>query len=478
MPFTDNGYETRRFNVIREQLRESLETELGTPINSEPDTVMGTMISVFANQLSIQENDVQALSNNLDIYKAEGVYLDRLVRYIGLTRLAAAPASGVLKVWRDSQDPITSSLLFSTSSGTEFTNINNIRTSLLACTNVILAPETTVENVIYTLSINGAIFTKTSLPEDTEATIVDYFVQEITNFLGIPAVNDNNRIKIDLPDTEVNTMSITTTQNFSLVEVAAYNDIESVEKGLLQVTENTITQKVSNEPSILRVNNPLDSIDGRDLETDEELRKRYEVSFSQGGNSTYDAIVAALLQLPNVTGAVIIENDTVNQVNDLPAKSYKCIVADGNPTNIADAVWSTKPVGVETIGDITSVVRDVKGNLQNVHWSRPTEVFIFVEVTYSLYDEEIFPSNGETLIKESILNTGQGFSLDNDVIPNRFIGDIYRTVEGIDSLSIRVGYSTDVNNTLPASGWMTTRIPISQIELPVFTQAKIEVVAT
>lgn len=478
MPFTDNGYETRRFNVIREQLRQALETELGTPINSEPDTVMGTMISVFANQLSIQENDVQALSNNLDIYKAEGVYLDRLVRYIGLTRLAAAPASGVLKIWRDSQDVITSSLLFSTTSGTEFITIGNINTSLLECTNAILAPETVIENVIYTLGINGATFTKTSAPEDTEATIVDYFVQEITNFLGIPAVNDNNRVKIDLPDTEINTMSITATQNFSLVEVAAYNDFESVEKGLLQVTENTITQVVSNEPSILRVNNPLDSIDGRDLETDEELRKRYEVSFSQGGNSTYDAILAALLQLPNVTGAVIIENDTVNQVDDLPAKSYKCVVADGNPTNIADTIWSTKPAGVQTIGEIASVVKDIKGNFQNVYWSRPTEIYIFVEATYSIYDEEVFPSNGEALMKESILNTGQDLSLDDDVIPNRFIGDIYRSVDGIDSLEIRVGYSTNINDTLPASGWLTTRIPISETELPTFTQAKIVVVAT
>ena len=52
MPFTNNGYEVRRFDTLLEQLRSSLENNLGTPISSSPDSVIGILNSVIGNQLA------------------------------------------------------------------------------------------------------------------------------------------------------------------------------------------------------------------------------------------------------------------------------------------------------------------------------------------------------------------------------------------------------------------------------------------
>lgn len=474
MSFTDKGYETRRFPEIVESIRQQIETRTGTPITSDPSSVIAILNSIVADQVSTVENSVQALSNNLDIYKAEDVYLDKLVRYIGLSRLAAQPARGQLKVTRNSESVIQSSTSFSTQAGIQFI-CPTVSTSLSSCNSFLISPVAVTNGVEFTLTLNGASFSKTAGSSDTSQSIVDHFVTEIQSVLGFTCSNIANELKVSIPDEDLNDLSLTSFGNFLLKEVSAFNSCESVDKRFLQIAPNTVTEVVTSNSSILRANNPLSFVNGRDLETDEELRARYELSFANSGNTTFDNILAELLQLPNVTDAFIIENKEITPSNGLPPKSYNCVVVNGDPANIADKIWETKPIGVETHGSIISTVKDIKGGTHTVEWDRPTETYIFVEVTFSKYNEEEFPSNGNALIREAVLEYGQSLTLDNDVIPERFLGNIYRAVDGVDSVSIRVGKTYNVNDTTPSGGYQTTRIPISDRELPLFTSAKINV---
>lgn len=474
MSFTDKGYETRRFPDIVESIRQQLETRTGTPISSDPSSVIAVINSIVADQVSTVENSVQALSNNLDLYKAEGVYLDRLVRYIGLSRLAAQPARGQLKITRSSESDIQSSTSYSTKAGIQFI-CPTVSTKLDNCNSFLLSPVAVIDGVEFTMTLNGATFTRTAGVNDTSETIVDYLVSEIESVLGFDAANINNELQVSIPDEDLNGLSLTVFGNFIIKEVTAFNLCESVDSRFLQVAPNTITDVVTSNSSIIRVSNPLSFVNGRDLETDEELRARYELSFSNSGNTTFDNILSELLQLPNVTDAFIIENKEITPVDGLPPKSYNCVVVNGDAVNIANKIWETKPVGVETHGSIVSTVKDIKGGTHTVKWDRPTEVYIFVEVTFSKYNEEEFPSNGNALIREAVLEYGQSLTLDNDIIPERFLGNIYRAVDGVDSVSIRIGKTYNVNDTSPSGGYQTTRIAISDKELPLFTRAKINV---
>ena len=477
MPFTDKGYETRRFPEILEELRSNLEQDLGTPISSDPNSIIGIINSIISNQISIQENNVQALSNNLDIHKAEGVYLDRLVRYIGLSRLAETPASGLLKVTRDSTTPITGSVLFSTSTGVTFVS-PNIATPLSACSSLKLAPISVVAGISYTITVNGTSFTKVSTLGDTGTTIAFYFSNEISNVLGLDVTHSGSVITFNTPDQEINSLNFSFLDNFNVIEISAYNEVESVNTGFLEVSQGTINTVVSTQPSILSVNNPLDFVSGSALESDEELRARYEISLANGGNTTYDNILASLLQLPNVTDAFIIENPTQfdDVVTGLPPNSYECVVVDGSASDIAEEVWKTKPAGVQTYGQLTSLVQDITGGTHEVKWSRPEFVYMFVRITYSLYDEESFPSTGDEDIRTAVLSYGETYTLNEDVIPTRFIGDIYRNVEGIDNIKVDIGYTLDPLDTSPVGGYQTTRLPISSTQIAVFTKSKVSVV--
>lgn len=477
MSFTDKGYETRRFPEIVESIRQQLETRTGTPISSNPSSIIGIINNILANQISVVENNIQALSNSLDIYKAEDIYLDRAVRYLGLTRLKAQPAKGLLKITRDSTVRIGQSVRFSNVDGVIFI-CPVVETSLRACNSVRFSPATVVEGVSFSISLNGSNFGITASAVDDTNSVINYFVTEINSTFGYNTSNDNGVLVINVPDSSENGLSFPSVGNFTVEEISSYNDAQSLSEGFLQVPANTITTLETNAPSILSVNNPFEFVSGRDLESDEELRARFERSLANGGTSTYNNILAGLLELPNVDNAFIVENETMQEdlVTGLPPKSYQCVVVDGNEDNIANQIWDSKPVSVETFGEISSTVKDIKGRSQNVKWSRPINYYMFVEVSYSKYDEEAFPVDGQDLIKDSVLSYGQTLGLDNDVIPERFLGGIYRDVSGIDSLSVRVGFSTDANDTSPSSGFLTTRIPISFTQLPLFTRGRITVI--
>jgi hypothetical protein len=247
--------------------------------------------------------------------------------------------------------------------------------------------------------------------------------------------------------------------------------------GALQVQLDTITSVVTNDPTITRVNNPVDFLEGRDVETDEQLRARQPSSVAQGGAATLPAIQSALLQVNNVQDVFIIENRTlVTDSDGRPGKSYETIVVGGNPDQIAQEIWNTKPAGIETYGDIQTPVQDFSNQPQSVNWSRPENLYIFVRVTYELYDEESFPTNGEDLMQASVLSTGQALSLDNDVIPQRFIGPIYASATGIGPMTLEVGFSTNVDDTSPSSGYSENTIPVGPTQFPFFSEGRIEIV--
>jgi uncharacterized phage protein gp47/JayE len=476
MAFTSTGYDVVPFQDIKEGIRLDLETTLGTPISADPDTIIGITNSVFANEVSTVENNLQALVNNLSILTAEGIYLDELVRYVGLTRRPNQSAAGSLKVWRNGEGLVPTSTSYSTSVGELFIISSALDHSLLSCAEMLLTPVTVVEGVVYTITINTVLFTYTALEFDTATEVVDYFVTEIANGLSLTTGNESDTLRVSGADDDLNSLSVVIT-NFTPTEVAVFAFSQSVESKLLTVVENTITTVVTENPNLLRANNPLPFVDGADTETDEELRARHQVSIQVGGNATVPAITSKLLQLSGVTTAFIVENTTlVVDGGGRPAKSYESFVLGGDPAVIGQEVWDTKPAGVETFGDINTAIVDVAGNAQAVNWSRPEPVYIFVRVTYKLYSEESFPAGGEDVMTDAVKATGDDLAIGVDVIPTRFIGGIYSAVEGVDEITVEVGSSLDIGDVSPVGGYVTTTISIAETQNTDFATARITMV--
>ncbi|MBV4411837.1 hypothetical protein J0B02_03150 [Enterobacteriaceae bacterium YMB-R22] len=182
---------------------------------------------------------------------------------------------------------------------------------------------------------------------------------------------------------------------------------------------------------------------------------------ANNGSATESAISARLLnEVAGVTLAVVLENDTMKTVDDMPPKSIQCIVAGGLEQDIADAIWKYKAAGIETYGTTNITVRDSHGQSHVVGFSRPVNLTIYVRVAVTLLDdEEELPVSVVKLIKDGVKAYFSTLSLGSDVITQRMYGYIYEKTTGIGKLTITVSSNgtdfSEQNISVPVTAYAT-----------------------
>lgn len=213
------------------------------------------------------------------------------------------------------------------------------------------------------------------------------------------------------------------------------------------------------------VTNLTDAQVGTNEETDVELRARRERSVARDAQAIIDAIYAGVANVPGVTQTTVLENDTnLTDSNGIPPHSFHVIVVGGVDVEIADVIWLKKPAGILSFGSTTTQILDSQGIPHNISFSRPTTVDIYVEVDLTVFPE--YPSNGDNLIKQAIVDYSNGnlidgreFGLSDDVIYTRLYTPI-NSVQGHEIVSMRIGLTPNPTGM--------ANIPISATEISNF----------
>jgi len=191
------------------------------------------------------------------------------------------------------------------------------------------------------------------------------------------------------------------------------------------VPADSITQLVSPVAGVTGVNNPLASTGGSEIESDPDLRARYK-SRGVAGGSSVPAIIAALLNVDNVTRANVVENaSNITDGEGRPPHSIECIVA-GTATNtdIAEAIFNSKPGGIEPLGSVSQIVLDANGDSHTIKWNVPSEILINVVVNVT--STTGWTSNNITAVKTAVVQVIGGVdTIDGESIeyPGLDIGD-------------------------------------------------------
>lgn len=165
------------------------------------------------------------------------------------------------------------------------------------------------------------------------------------------------------------------------------------------VDANTINTIINPELDIDTVNNTERFLSGREVETDDELRERYKLSFIASGKATMNAIIAHLLKIPTLKGYKVLENDTMEVKNNMQPKSIKVIVLGGTDEEIGRAIFESKAAGIQTNGNISYMATDNLGYKHEIKFSRATEVSIFAKINITF---NITAINKDALKKEVI----------------------------------------------------------------------------
>ncbi len=238
--------------------------------------------------------------------------------------------------------------------------------------------------------------------------------------------------------------------------------------GLLTVITTPVTGLTS-------ATNPLDAVPGRQVEQDAALRVRRQAELTAPGASTVDSIRTDVLEVEGVQQCYVYENVSLETNDDgLPGKSIEVVVYDGTvpeaeDADIAQAVWDSKPAGVETYGDTTELVEDSTGVERAVKFSRADVREVWLEYDVTVYSND-FPETGEDLIKEAAAEYAANYiNLGLDVVSVRFKAQALTIPGVLDVTELRLGFAASpvgvVN--LPITGREIAAIDTSRIDVTI-----------
>jgi hypothetical protein len=473
MTVTATGLVTKRFPEILTELQDALISVSGNPnLDVSDSSVLGVLNSVYAASAAEGQDLIQAVYSAGDIDRAEGIVLDNLVSYIGLTRLKGKKSNGFIYFTSTNIPDVIASGTKVVSVNRDValtTNVTRIDTSL--CYDVTL-DFTVASSATYTVNINGVAYTYTSDGSATKSEIANGLAAAITTPLVVTAVAGDFKLKLTSASSG-NTLAINLiTGNMSVFSATKRTAAIAENEGAIEFEALSLSRLETPRNGVSVYNLQSFTI-GSSRETDIELRARHAASTQLVGLRTEAAIVARVLAIEGVTKATIRDNvlDTTDVVTGLPAHSFEVVVKGGDNTDVASAILYTKSAGIQTYGNLAVNVTDSDGVTRTINFSRPEDVIVWVKIQYELYDEEVVPSDIENLIKEQVLEYGEGLEVGEDVIPTRFLPNLYKNISGLGK--IVVSLATTADELTPPSTYSEDTITIGEFEESRFTLSRI-----
>lgn len=141
---------------------------------------------------------------------------------------------------------------------------------------------------------------------------------------------------------------------------------------------------------------------GEEIESDVDLRDRFNATLSGAGSSTAAAISGAIARVPLVDGVAVLENDTDNTVDGIPPHSFECFVLspESQDTLVAEAIFNKKPLGIKAHGDVQVGIVDESGVSHIVSFSRTIQKNIYIKLVIDV--NNYFETDGKEQIKSYI----------------------------------------------------------------------------
>lgn len=215
---------------------------------------------------------------------------------------------------------------------------------------------------------------------------------------------------------------------------------------------NTVTDIVTPLVGVNSVTNPEPISGGRDAETDDELKRRYELSLSAGGSPSANGIRAEVLGVEGVRTATVVENLSLEtDESGRPGRSYETYVLGGNDEDIAKAIFSRRAAGTMPYGNIIVDVEDAAGNVVPVGFTRANEVDVYFEIDIETNNE--FPQDGKQRIRTAIIEYVGGIDYDGneytglqsgqDMYFTKIVSIIHRIPGVVNIPTLNIGTSPD-----------------------------------
>ena len=237
------------------------------------------------------------------------------------------------------------------------------------------------------------------------------------------------------------------------------------EKGNISII-NKIVNPIAGVNSVSYIGS-VDDVDGLDVESDYDFRKRWNQSISGRGTSNSNSIVSAILNVPTVQSVCIIENNENDEVDGRPPHSFECYVYGGENYHkeIAEAIYSKKPIGIQAYGTITIDVPDAGGTIHPIKFSQTSNIPVYISVKYKKNSR--FEADGEEQIKNILADHINSHRVGEGVTFASLYSYIF-DVEGVrDVTELLIGVSADAlaTDNIDVKDWEIAITDVDKIEV-------------
>ena len=470
------GFARMRLPEIRQMIITDLQTRTGLIFETRTDSITGQFIDTFAEREATLWELAEAVYHAMYPISATGVNLDHAVSFSGVRRLFAETSSAWCACYGIEGTIIPAgSIIRNGNTQDAFLLDADVTITRQAVVDVKVQVLNAIVGTDYWVRINTTTYLYTAPAGATPVSIA--------NALSIQLIATGYEIALDAAYINVWSLEpipfiVQISTNISLVKIGSMGNFTAEDFGPVDVSPGALNQIVSTLIGWNSVNNIVVGAIGRDLETDDELRLRYNTGVYRLGAATLESIKANLQQnVSGITNLEVYENeeDFVDADGRSP-HSIEVIAYGGDPVEIAQQIFLTKAAGIDTVGTIIVNVKDSSNYVHAIHFNRPTPIYIWVKINLYLYNEEIFPDDGVAKIQAIVTATGNNFGIGKDVILQRFLGPIYAGVPGIAQMNVTAAMKTD-GDVVPAPGdYTATNIPISARQLSRFNPTHVSVV--
>jgi uncharacterized phage protein gp47/JayE len=471
---TNDGFVKKDLQTIKTEIEQSLKSAFGQTIDLSESSVFGQIVGLN----SIREANIWDLAeetyNSQSPDGATGINLDRVNALVNIQRLPsiATTAQGLLTGINGTVITIDSEVSQVTTN-LAYALIEAVTLNTSNCIDFTFNVGTVIDSTNYTITIAGTPFTYNSGTDATNLSIING-LEALFNLSGYTFIDNlNGSAKINVDD-YITEFAFSIDTNLNIVTVSRNGQFVCTETGenpLPAQTLNIIDTPVSGWTA---VNNLLSGTTGTEQETDQDFRERRRSAQRAVGRGTDEALKGRLLVVDNVTSVLVISNrESTVDVDSRPGKSFEAIVLGGSDSNIADEIWLTQPAGIESYGNTSIVVKDSQNVDQTILFSRPEPVYTWIEIALTLYDEEIFPTNGTDKIKDSIVVfSDTEYDIGIDVLRQRLYKPVFET-SGISSATIKLGTSLDPGT--PPGSYTEVDISINSREIASIDKARMTI---
>lgn len=424
---------------------------VGDTVDVSDSSALGRLISLAAPSEADLWEAAQEVYAAFDPNSATGIALDNLVAYAGLTRKEQTFTTSSILVAGDTNTLIpVGQTVSSSTTGEQFTTVGAISLSPSNASGINVSVVTLQNNTAYTITYSNTTTTNTiTYTSDASATVAEILAGLQSVIAGAHPTLTATVVGTDLVVNRndiFQTVNFTTSANLGITKVRTVGEVVAINSGIIKQPANTIDTILTPMLGWDSVINPVAATPGEERETDEELRLRFRNGKFDRATNTLDAIYSALINLDNVSEVTIYENDTsVVDGNGVPAHSFLPIVSGGLSTDIANAIWDNKPIGILSYGNTTVNINDVQGFAHAISFSRPNPVVIYISI--DITTDVNFPPNGNDAIKSALIDYfTANFGTGDDVIYSRLYTPI-NSVPGHEVVSLKIGTAPSPTGT-------------------------------